>query len=82
MAGNSRYIFSAIINRFIRVQLIAFRHVGNDNDAYFDNISLVALPSQNYILIIIIIAAIIICCWSSFLFPQKKPADQINIKNQ
>jgi hypothetical protein len=29
---------------FIRVDLIAIRHVGGDNDGYFDNITLVALP--------------------------------------
>ncbi len=30
--------------RFIRVQLISIRHVGGDNDGYFDNASLLAIP--------------------------------------
>jgi len=29
---------------FVRVDLITIRHVGGDNDGYFDNITLVALP--------------------------------------
>ncbi len=29
---------------FIRVDLIAIRHVGGDNDGYFDNVTLVELP--------------------------------------
>ncbi len=66
--------------RFIRVQLIAFRNVGGDNDGYFDNIGLVALPSQNYFLLIIIIAAIIICLAAVLYFRKRKR--QINIKNQ
>ena len=57
--------------RFIRVQLVAFRNVGGDNDGYFDNISLVALPSQNYLLIIIIIA-IAIAAIGSFVYFRKK----------
>ncbi len=57
--------------RFIRVQLVAFRNVGGDNDGYFDNISLVALPSQNYLLIVIIIAIVIVAI-GSFVYLRKK----------
>lgn len=57
--------------RFIRVQLVAFRNVGGDNDGYFDNISLVALPSQNFLLIIIIIAIVIVAI-GSFVFFRRK----------
>ncbi len=59
--------------RYIRVQLVAFRNVGGDNDGYFDNISLVALPSRNYLLLIIVIAAIIIAGFA-FYFRKRKPA--------
>jgi hypothetical protein len=53
--------FSAPPNtRFIRVQLIAFRNVGSDNDGYFDNIRLVAVASSPYTLIIIIIISAIL----------------------
>jgi len=45
--------------RYVRVQLIAFRHVGGDNDGYFDDISLTAFPSPNYSLVIIIVAVIL-----------------------
>ena len=58
--------------RFIRVELVAFRNVGGDNDGYFDNISLVAIPSQNYLLIIIIIIAIIILAGLVLYFRKKK----------
>ncbi len=65
--------FSAPTNtRFIRVQLVAFRNVGSDNDGYFDNISLVAMPSQNYLLIIIIIIAIIILIGLGLYFRKRK----------
>jgi hypothetical protein len=58
--------------RFIRVQLVAFRNVGGDNDGYFDNISLVAMSSQNYLLIIIIIVAIIILIGLVLYFRKRK----------
>lgn len=64
--------------RFIRVQLVAFRHIGNDNDAYFDNISLMALPTQNYLLFIIIIAAIILIAGLAFYFRKRKPKINTN----
>lgn len=69
--------FSAPPNtRFIRVQLIAFRNVGGDNDGYFDNISLSALPSQNHILIIIIIVTIIILIGLVFYFRKRTSNSQ------
>lgn len=58
--------------RFIRVQLIAFRNVGGDNDGYFDNIRLVALPSYNYLLIIILIAIVIVGTGSFVYFRKKR----------
>ena len=33
--------------RFIRVRLLAIRHVGGDNDGYFDNLVLTATPQEN-----------------------------------
>lgn len=57
--------------RFIQIQLIAQRRNGADNDGYFDNISLVALPTQNYLLIIIVIAIVIVAI-SSFAYFRKK----------
>jgi len=58
--------------RFIRVQLIAFRRVGNDDDGYFDNISLSALPSQNYLLIGVIIVVVIIMIGITFYLQLNK----------
>ena len=60
--------------RFVRVQLVAFRNVGGDNDGYFDNISLVAIPvpSSNYLLIIIIIVAIVVVAGLVWYFQKKK----------
>ena len=62
--------------RFIRVQLVAFRNVGGDNDGYFDNISLVAIPSSNYFLIIIIIIAIVIVAGLVWYFQKKKMSNK------
>jgi hypothetical protein len=59
------------LTRFITINLIANRRNGAANDGYFDNISLVALPSQNYLLIIIIIAIVIVAI-GSFLYFRKK----------
>jgi len=74
--------FSAPPNtRFIRVQLVAFRNVGGDNDGYFDNISLVAIPSQNYLLIIIIIIAIIILSGLVLYLRKRKSTSLNKIKN-
>lgn len=73
--------FSAPPNtRFIRIQLVAFRNVGGDNDGYFDNISLSALPSQNHLLIIIIIVAIVILIGLVLYFRKRKSNSQ-NKKN-
>jgi hypothetical protein len=69
--------FSALPDtRFIRVQLIAFRNVGGDNDGYFDNISLIAIPSSNYILISIIITAVAIIIILILYFRKRKSASQ------
>ncbi len=49
-----------VLTRFIRIQLRAIRHVGGDNDGYFDNMTLTALPVvDNYLTPIII--AVIVC---------------------
>ncbi|MEO7044910.1 MAG: hypothetical protein ABI091_06350 [Ferruginibacter sp.] len=58
--------------RFIRVQLVAFRNVGGDNDGYFDNIRLVALPYQNYLLIIFLITIVIVATGSFVYFRKKR----------
>jgi hypothetical protein len=47
--------------RFIRIQLIANRRNGADNDGYFDNMSLVALPVKSNFNIILIIIATLAC---------------------
>ena len=44
------------LTRFIRIQLKAIRHVGGDNDGYFDNMILVALPVKNNSKLYLIIA--------------------------
>jgi hypothetical protein len=46
--------------RFVSVQLVAIRHVGGDNDGYFDNISLVAIRAPNYSLIVLIVVAMVL----------------------
>ncbi len=46
--------------RFIRVQLVSIRNVGGDNDGYFDNISLVAQSSFNYLFILIPIVVLVL----------------------
>ncbi len=45
---------------FIRVDLISIRHVGSDNDGYFDNITLVALDQHpaSWIWAIVVVLAI------------------------
>ncbi len=60
------------LTRSISINLIAHRRNGSDNDGYFDNISLVALPSQNYFSIIIIIAILIIAIGIFVYFRKKK----------
>ncbi|MEP6950392.1 MAG: hypothetical protein ABI863_14000 [Ginsengibacter sp.] len=59
------------LTRFITINLIANRRNGAANDGYFDNINVVALPSQNYLLIIIIIAIVIVAI-GSFVYFRKK----------
>jgi hypothetical protein len=46
--------------RFVNVQLVAIRHVGGDNDGYFDNISLFAIRTPNYMLIGLIVVVIVL----------------------
>lgn len=43
--------------RFIRIQLIAIRHVGDDNAGYFDNISLMAAPVNSFNMMLVLINA-------------------------
>ena len=58
--------------RFIRLQLIAIRHVGGDNDGYFDNMSLVALPVKSSFNIILIIIAALVCLLIIFIIIRKR----------
>ena len=48
--------FSPPSTKFVRIQLIAIRHVGGDNDGYFDNMVLNAIPVENNMILYIIIA--------------------------
>jgi hypothetical protein len=57
--------------RFVRVQLVAFRHVGGDNDGYFDDFRLSASPSRNYALIFIIIIALAAVAGATMYFRKK-----------
>jgi len=52
--------FAPASTKFVRVQLIAIRHVGGDNDGYFDNMVLNAMPVENNMILYIIIAAAVI----------------------
>ena len=45
---------------FIRVDLITIRHIGGDNDGYFDNITLVALPQTRNVWIWVTVVALAI----------------------
>lgn len=49
--------FAPPSTKFLRVQLIAIRHVGGDNDGYFDNIILNAVPVKNNLILYLVIAA-------------------------
>lgn len=60
------------LTRFIRVQLIAFRNVGGDNDGYFDDISLSASSPPNYILLVIIIVATLATVTGVTIYFRKK----------
>ena len=48
--------FAPASTKFVRIQLIAIRHVGGDNDGYFDNMVLNAIPVENNMILYIIIA--------------------------
>jgi hypothetical protein len=58
--------------RFIRIQLIANRRNGADNDGYFDNMSLVALPVKSNFNIILIIIATLVCLLIIFIVIWKR----------
>ena len=49
------------LTRFVRIELKAIRHVGGDNDGYFDNMILTALPVNSSFNIMLIILIIIVC---------------------
>jgi hypothetical protein len=62
--------------RFIRVQLIAVRHVGGDNDGYFDNISLITRTTgfdfdKKWLLITIAIVLIVVAA-SVFIYKSSR----------
>ncbi len=61
----------------------AKRRIGNDDDGYFDNISLSALPSRNYFLIIVIIAAMVLVIGLVVYFRARKSeiAAQLEVNN-
>jgi hypothetical protein len=58
--------------RYVRVQLIAFRNVGGDNDGYFDDISLIAPPSTNNSAVIIIAVFILAIMVGVIVYAKKK----------
>lgn len=60
------------LTRFIRVQLIATRHVGGDNDGYFDNVSLIALPVKSSFNIILVGIAALVCLLIIFIIIWKR----------
>lgn len=65
--------FAQQSTRFIRIQLIAIRHVGGDNDGYFDNMVLNAIPEKTSINKMIIISVAIICgLVAGFIITRKK----------
>lgn len=48
--------FAPASTKFVRIQLIAIRHVGGDNDGYFDNMVLNAIPVKNNMILYMFIA--------------------------
>ena len=58
--------------RFIRIQLIAVRHVGGDNDGYFDNISLTAIPANSFNTMLVIVVAMIVLLGAGIFALAKK----------
>ncbi|MFI5186164.1 MAG: hypothetical protein ACHQF0_05535 [Chitinophagales bacterium] len=61
--------------RFIRIQLIAIRHVGGDNDGYFDNISLTT-QTTGFVLdkkwLFIIIAIVLLAVATSVIYKKNR----------
>jgi len=59
--------FAPALTKFVRIQLIAIRHVGGDNDGYFDNMILNAIPVENnrnfYIIIAVAVCILAIVLW-------------------
>ncbi|HEY5408083.1 MAG TPA: hypothetical protein VIJ92_13395 [Ginsengibacter sp.] len=59
--------FAPASTKFVRIQLIAIRHVGGDNDGYFDNMVLNAIPVENnmirYIIIAVAVFVLAIVSW-------------------
>jgi hypothetical protein len=60
------------LTRFVRVRLVAIRHVGGDNDGYFDNIGLSASSPPEYTLIGIVAAGILAVAGGLFIYFRKK----------
>lgn len=70
--------------RFIRIQLIAIRHVGGDNDGYFDNITLTAPATgvdKKWLFIIITIVLLVVAALV-FIYKRnsKKKMKSVNSK--
>jgi len=64
--------FAPKLTRYIRVQLVAFRNVGGDNDAYFDDISLSASSSPSNILLVGMVLAILAIVTGATIYIRKK----------
>jgi hypothetical protein len=58
---------------FVRVDLISIRHVGGDNDGYFDNITLVALP-QTPTVWVWVVAVVMAIAVGMVIYRRKKKA--------
>ena len=59
--------------RFIRVQLMAIRNVGSDNDGYFDHAGLLAIPPDSERWVWIAVAAfLLVTALHYFLFKMKR----------
>jgi hypothetical protein len=55
------------LTRFVRISLIAIRHVGGDNDGYFDDITLSAASPPQFTLIAIIVVGILAIAGGTWL---------------
>jgi hypothetical protein len=66
------------LTRFVRIQLVAIRHVGGDNDGYFDNISLIPLKNlmDRWVLFVLISAGIILGI-AFYLYIRSKKHEQV-----